>query len=75
MPNPWQSDGTPLQTSTSDRSLKQLLDLDWGVPKAERFVKHAADAAEQVYRVAVDTYGLNEEFASVAEQHRAAVTQ
>jgi len=73
VPSPRQSDGTPLQSGMPGRSLEQLLDLDWGVPKAASFVGHIADVAAQVYRFAVDTYGLDGEAADTAEKYRSSL--
>lgn len=70
-------EGTPLADETRQRSLEQLLDLDWGIPRRE--VQKIADtvtkAAERVYSVAVSTYGLDPESAVNAERVRAQAQQ
>lgn len=65
--------GTPL-TPRGGRSIEELLDLDWGVPRAsvEKLVKTVAMSASRVYEVATMTYGLDPEGAANSEPDRAA---
>lgn len=73
VPYPGIGTGTPLAPG-SERSVGQLKDLDWGVPRAEviEIVERVVNAAEMLYAVAVGTYGLDAEFAETAERRRVA---
>jgi len=73
VPHPRLSDGTPVQAGVPVRSLEQVLGLDWAVPQAADLVRRVAQAAAQVYRVGVDSYGLDAEFALAAERYRSSV--
>lgn len=72
-----EQDGTPLLEGDRQRSLDQLLDLDWGLPQRE-VVEIAAvvrAAAERVYDVAAREYGLDPESAANAERVRVRAQQ
>lgn len=66
-------DGAPFAEGERQRSLEQLLDLDWGVPGREvaQIAAVVTAAAERVYEVAVKEYGLDAESAANAERVRA----
>ena len=66
-------DGAPFAEGERQRSLEQLLDLDWGVPGREvaQIAAVVTAAAERVYEVAVKEYGLDAEAAANAERVRA----
>lgn len=60
---------TPLKLG-SERSLAQLLDLDWGLPRIEvdEIVDRVARRAALVYRIARDQFGMDPEAAHNGEQ-------
>lgn len=74
VPYPGAGSGTPL-VQGSERSLGQLQDLEWGIPRAEvaDIVGRVVSAAVTLYPVAVDSFGLDPEFAETAEGRRRAI--
>jgi serine/threonine-protein kinase HipA len=72
-----EQDGTALEIGTPGRSLEQLLDLDWGLPKplVVDIVTRVADSARHLYEVAAKQYGLDPEAAHNAERLRAAIAK
>lgn len=75
VPYPREGEGTPLRAGDRERSLEALLDIDWGVParRIEQAVTRVASVAQQVFAVAVGQFGLDAEFAAIAESRRAEV--
>lgn len=61
---------TPLHAG-EDRSLEQLLDLDWELPRAEvnDIVTRVTNQAQLVFRIAQDRYGIDPESAENAERY------
>jgi serine/threonine-protein kinase HipA len=68
-----EQDGTPFSEGEPRRSREQLLDLDWGLPRreVEAIAAKVGAAAERVYSVAAQAYGLDPESAARAETVRA----
>lgn len=73
VPYPGDGEGTPLAPGEDARSLEGLLDLAWGIPRreVERIASRVVGAAVEVYAVARDRFGLDEETAANLERHRA----
>ncbi len=75
VPYPHAGSGTPL-VAGSERSIEQLLDLDWGLPRPEltAWVDRVVAAASTLYTVAERAYGLDPEAARNAEAWRRTLT-
>lgn len=74
VPYPYEADGTPL-TAHGGRSVEEILDLDWGVPrtKVELLTRAIAASASRVYDIAAREYGFDPESAANSELVRSAV--
>ncbi|SNU02700.1 serine/threonine-protein kinase HipA [Ruaniaceae bacterium KH17] len=77
VPFPWEAEGTPLSSAVRDRSLDAVMGLDWGVPRSAvaATVQRVSEAAQHVYTVARDEYGLDPETAEIAERFRSSVAR
>lgn len=70
-------EGAPFAEGSPQRSVEQLLDLDWGLQRREvhEIATTVGAAAGRVYEVAVNTYGLDPEAVANAERVRAGAQQ
>ncbi|RAX20821.1 hypothetical protein DRB07_12905 [Actinomyces sp. Z3] len=70
VPCPDERDGTPLEGTTSERSLEQLLDLDWGLPRSEvlDLTTRVAQVARGAWERARKDFGLDPQDARMCER-------
>ncbi len=76
VPYPRVGVGTPLAWGT-ERTVGQLLELDWGVPAREvaAVVRRVNEQAARLYEVAHDVYGMDPEASEKAERVRSAAAR
>ncbi|WP_147680499.1 type II toxin-antitoxin system HipA family toxin [Actinomyces ruminicola] len=70
VPCPDERDGTPLEGTTSERSLEQLLDLDWELPRSEvlDLTTRVAQVARGAWERAPKDFGLDPQDARMCER-------
>lgn len=70
VPCPDEQSGTPLEGTGSERSLEQLLDLDWGLPRSEVLdvTTRVAQVARGAWERAPKDFGLDPQDARMCER-------